>query len=47
MTGVCWWPGMAARGGVLGGAFRSIGWDWGGGWSGSVRDYQHFSAGGR
>ena len=25
-------------------AFRSIGWGWGGYWSG-VKDYQHFSAG--
>jgi len=28
-------------------AFRSIGWGWGGSWSGSVRDYQHFSFNGR
>jgi hypothetical protein len=25
-------------------AFRSIGWGWGGGWSGSTKDYMHFSA---
>ena len=24
-------------------AFRSIGWGWGGSWSGSTRDYMHFS----
>ncbi len=40
-------PGMAYEGGVLVAAFRSIGWGWGGDWSGSVRDYQHFSATGR
>ena len=39
--------GMAYPGGVLVEAFRSIGWGWGGSWSGSVRDYQHFSASGR
>ena len=39
-------PGMAFEGGVLVEAFRSIGWGWGGDWSG-VKDYQHFSAGGR
>jgi hypothetical protein len=25
-------------------AFRSIGWGWGGNWSGSTKDYMHFSA---
>jgi hypothetical protein len=25
-------------------AFASIGWGWGGGWSGSTKDYMHFSA---
>jgi hypothetical protein len=40
-------PGMAYPGGALVEAFRSIGWGWGGDWSGSVRDYQHFSASGR
>src|SRR5262245_49259655 len=25
-------------------AFRSIGWGWGGSWSGSTKDYMHFSA---
>jgi hypothetical protein len=28
------------------GAFRSIGWGWGGSWSGSTKDYMHFSASG-
>lgn len=27
-------------------AFRSIGWGWGGSWSGNTRDYMHFSASG-
>jgi hypothetical protein len=40
-------PGMAFEDGVLVTAFRSIGWGWGGYWSGSVKDYQHFSASGR
>lgn len=40
-------PGMAVAGGSLVEAFRAIGWGWGGLWSGSVRDYQHFSASGR
>ena len=39
-------PGTAHAGGVLVEAFRSIGWGWGGDWSG-VKDYQHFSASGR
>lgn len=39
-------PGMAYPGGALVNAFRSIGWGWGGYWSGD-RDYQHFSANGR
>jgi hypothetical protein len=26
------------------GAFRSIGWGWGGAWSGSTKDYMHFSS---
>jgi hypothetical protein len=38
-------PGTAYEGGVLVSAFRSIGWGWGGGWSGT-KDYQHFSASG-
>ena len=27
-------------------AFRSIGWGWGGNWSGATKDYMHFSASG-
>jgi hypothetical protein len=27
-------------------AFRSIGWGWGGAWSGATKDYMHFSASG-
>jgi hypothetical protein len=38
--------GMAVEGGVLVRAFESVGWRWGGRWSGS-RDYQHFSTTGR
>jgi D-alanyl-D-alanine carboxypeptidase-like protein len=36
-------PGMAVRNGLLVRAFASVGWQWGGRWSGSP-DYQHFSA---
>jgi hypothetical protein len=39
--------GMAVEGGALVRAFDAIGWGWGGRWTGSVKDYQHFSAGGR
>ena len=39
--------GMAAGGGQLVRAFDAIGWGWGGRWSGTVKDYQHFSASGR
>jgi D-alanyl-D-alanine carboxypeptidase len=35
--------GMAVRGGLLVNAFASVGWQWGGRWTGSP-DYQHFSA---
>ena len=35
-------PGMAVRGGELVRAFASVGWLWGGRWSGSP-DWQHFS----
>jgi hypothetical protein len=28
-------------------AFRSIGWGWGGAWSGNTKDYMHFSSTGR
>ena len=37
--------GMIHGGDAVVRAFRSIGWGWGGYWSG-VKDYQHFSAGG-
>ena len=36
-------PGMAVPGGTLVAAFASVGWPWGGRWTGSP-DYQHFSA---
>jgi hypothetical protein len=39
-------PGMAVAGGVLVRAFQSVGWSWGGRWTGSP-DYQHFSTTGR
>jgi D-alanyl-D-alanine carboxypeptidase len=39
-------PGMAVPGGVLVRAFESVGWKWGGRWTGSP-DYQHFSTSGR
>jgi hypothetical protein len=39
--------GMIRAGGTVVRAFASIGWGWGGSWSGSVKDYQHFSASGR
>jgi hypothetical protein len=35
-------PGMVTPAVVR--AFRSIGWGWGGSWSGSTKDYMHFSA---
>ena len=35
--------GMAVRGGLLVDAFASVGWPWGGRWTGSP-DYQHFSS---
>ena len=37
-------PGMVTTAVVQ--AFRSIGWGWGGAWSGSTKDYMHFSASG-
>jgi D-alanyl-D-alanine carboxypeptidase len=40
-------PGMAYPGSVVVQAFAATGWGWGGNWSGSVRDYQHFSVSGR
>jgi D-alanyl-D-alanine carboxypeptidase len=39
--------GTAYEGGILVETFRAAGWGWGGSWSGSVRDYQHFSYNGR
>jgi hypothetical protein len=36
-------PGMAVPGGVLVRAFATVGWQWGGCWTGSP-DYQHFSS---
>lgn len=39
-------PGMILSGGGEVQAFASIGWKWGGDWSGS-KDYQHFSSNGR
>jgi len=39
-------PGMAVPGGLLVEAFASVGWQWGGRWTGTP-DYQHFSASGR
>lgn len=39
-------PGMAVLGGTLVNAFASVGWPWGGRWTGGV-DYQHFSLNGR
>lgn len=35
--------GMVSAGGRVVRLFRSMGWEWGGSWSGA-RDYQHFSA---
>jgi D-alanyl-D-alanine carboxypeptidase-like protein len=40
-------PGMAYEAGALVEAFRAAGWGWGGSWTGSVKDYQHFSVNGR
>jgi D-alanyl-D-alanine carboxypeptidase-like protein len=37
-------PGMVTPAVVQ--AFRSVGWGWGGDWSGSTKDYMHFSASG-
>lgn len=36
--------GMIHAGDVVVRAFARIGWSWGGSWSGSVQDYQHFAA---
>jgi hypothetical protein len=40
-------PGMAVFGGTLVRAFAAVGWGWGGSWSGSTQDTQHFSYNGR
>jgi hypothetical protein len=40
-------PGMAIAGGTLVRAFAAQGWGWGGDWSGSTLDLQHFSSDGR
>ena len=40
-------PGMAVAGGVLVRAFAAQSWGWGGTWSGSTQDTQHFSYNGR
>jgi hypothetical protein len=37
-------PGMVTAAVIR--AFRSIGWGWGGDWTGSTKDYMHFSASG-
>jgi hypothetical protein len=35
-------PGMVTRRAIA--AFRSIGWGWGGSWTGNTKDYMHFSS---
>ena len=37
------WAGGMVTGAVVR-SFRSVGWGWGGSWSGSTKDYMHFSA---
>lgn len=37
-------PGMMTRRAIS--AFRSIGWGWGGSWTGNTKDYMHFSSSG-
>jgi hypothetical protein len=37
---------MIVEGGPVVRAIDARGWDWGGRWSGGVRDYQHLSADG-
>jgi hypothetical protein len=39
-------PGMIEPGDQVVRAFRSIGWRWGGNWTGAVQDLQHFSING-
>jgi D-alanyl-D-alanine carboxypeptidase-like protein len=36
-------PGMIVRPGPVTDAFDAIGWEWGGDWTGRVRDYHHFA----
>jgi D-alanyl-D-alanine carboxypeptidase len=36
--------GMAVEKGALVSAFDAVGWGWGGRWSGTVKDFQHFSS---
>jgi D-alanyl-D-alanine carboxypeptidase-like protein len=38
--------GMIHAGDAVVRAFASIGWEWGGSWSGGTKDYQHFSSNG-
>ena len=38
--------GMIQAGDAIVSAFRTIGWGWGGYWSGGAKDYQHFSVSG-
>jgi hypothetical protein len=40
-------PGMVLPGGPVTVAFRSIGWTWGGDWTGAATDPMHFSRSGR
>ncbi|MEA2495936.1 MAG: hypothetical protein QOJ29_3847 [Thermoleophilaceae bacterium] len=37
-------PGMVTHGVLR--AFQSVGWGWGGGWTGNTKDYMHFSVNG-
>ena len=39
--------GMVRAGDAVVRTFASVGWGWGGAWSGSIKDYQHFSVNGR
>jgi hypothetical protein len=39
----CCHPAIIHAGDVVVRAFASVGWGWGGSWSGGTRDYQHFS----
>jgi poly-gamma-glutamate synthesis protein (capsule biosynthesis protein) len=42
-----WKLGMIRGGSLIDREFQRIGWRWGGRWSGSTKDYMHFSATGR